>query len=137
MRSETFRGVEYDFWTPWMMFRVQPWKGVTGGVDATFGGEIDYVGQRLARTVRLAPTATLRLTREAEARVRHSLLRLASGSESVLQARISEIRFAYHPTSRLFARTIVQYETTDRAANVSAAVAASKTRSLSSQLLLS
>jgi hypothetical protein len=31
----------------------------------------------------------------------------------------------------------VQYETTDRAANVSAAVAASKTRSLSSQLLLS
>jgi hypothetical protein len=137
MRSETFRGVRYDFWTPWMMFRVQPWTGVTAGVDATFGGEIDYVGQRLARTVRLTPTATLRLTREAEARVRHSLLRLTSGDASLLQARISEVRFAYHPTARLFARVITQYETTDRAAIVAPAVSASRTRSLSSQLLFS
>ena len=137
MRSETFRGVSYDFWTPWMMFRVQPWTGVTAGVDATFGGEIDYVGQRLARTVRLTPTATLRLTREAEARVRHSVLRLTSGDRSLLDARISELRFAYHPTSRMFARVITQYETTDRAAIASPSVSASTTRSLSSQLLFS
>jgi hypothetical protein len=136
MRSETFRGVRYDFWTPWMMMRVQPWTGVNAGVDAVFGGEIDYVGQRLARTVRLTPTATVRLTREAEARLRYSLLRLTSGDRSLLQARISEVRFAYHPTARMFARAIVQHESTDRAAIVPS-VSASRARSLSSQLLFS
>ena len=137
IRTETFRGVRYDFWTPWMMLRAQPWKGLTASIDGTFGGEIDYAGERLARTVRLSPSATVRLGREAEVRVRHSMLRLRTGEERLLRAGVSEVRAAYHPTSRTFARALVQYRTSSRTAASAPLVAPSRTRALASQLLLS
>jgi hypothetical protein len=136
LRTETFRGVRYDFWTPWMFLRVQPWSTITASVDGTFGGEIDYVAQRLASTMRLTPSATVRLGRSGEARVRHSALRLRSGGDMLLRAGVSEIRGAYHPTSRMFARALLQYRTTRRTAAGPAGVVHSA-RSLSSQLLLS
>ena len=107
MRTETFRGARYDFWTPWMNVQVQPTKSLSASVDATFGGEIDYGAGRLARTVRLSPTATLRLTRNAEVRLRQSNLTLRTGEETLLRATVSELRAAYHPTSRTFARALV------------------------------
>ena len=136
MRTETFRGIRYDFWTPWMLMRVQPWKHFTASVDATFGGEIDYAAERLANTTRLSPSATIRVGREAEVRLRHSALRLRSGGDMLLRAGVSEIRGAYHPTSRTFARALVQYRTTRRTAAPPVGTAFSS-RSLASQLLLS
>jgi hypothetical protein len=136
IRTETFRGVRYDFWTPWMFVRVQPWSAFAASLDGTFGGEIDYAAERLARTVRLSPSATVRLGREAEVRVRHSSLRLASGGDMLLRAGVSEIRGAYHPTSRTFARALVQYRTARRTAAAPVGRAFSS-RSLASQLLLS
>jgi hypothetical protein len=137
MRSETFRGVRYDFWTPWMNLQVQPTKSLSAGVDATFGGEIDYAAGRLARTVRLAPAATVRLTRNAEVRLRQSNLTLRTGEETLLRATVSELRAAYHPTSRTFARALVQYRTTRRTSASLPVLSASHTRSLATQLLLS
>ena len=137
IRSETFNGVRYDFWTPWMALYLQPSKTIGASVEATFGGEIDYEGSRLARTVRLSPTTTIRLARDAEVRLRHSNLRLYSGRETLLRAGVSEARAAYHPTSRTFVRALVQYRTTHRTATSSPLVPESRDRSLGSQLLLS
>ena len=137
MRTETFRGVRYDFWTPWMNLQVQPTKSLSASVDATFGGEIDYGAGRLARTVRLSPMATLRLTRNAEVRLRQSNLTLRTSEEPLLRATVSELRAAYHPTSRTFARALVQYRTTRRTSASLPLTPPSRARSLASQLLLS
>ena len=137
IRSETFRGVRYDFWTPWTALFLQPSKTISASVEATFGGEIDYKAGRLARTVRLSPTTTIRLARDAEVRLRHSHLRLRAGDEALLRAGVSEVRAAYHPTSRAFVRALVQYRTTHRTAASGPLVPESRDRSLGSQLLLS
>jgi hypothetical protein len=137
MRTETYRGVRYDFWTPWMMLRAQPWPGLTASIDATFGGEIDYQAERLARTVRLGPSATVRVTREAEIRVRHSAVRLRAGDQSLLRASVSELRAEYHPTSRTFARALLQHHASHRSAASVPLVVPSQARGLASQLLLS
>ena len=134
---ETYRGVRYDFWTPWMMLRAQPWPGLTASIDATFGGEIDYQAERLARTVRLGPSATVRVTREAEIRVRHSAVRLRAGDQSLLRASVSELRAEYHPTSRTFARALLQHHASHRSAASVPLVVPSQARGLASQLLLS
>ncbi len=54
----------------------------------------------------------------------------------LLRAGVSEIRGAYHPTSRTFARALVQYRTTRRTAAAPVGTVFSA-RSLASQLLLS
>jgi hypothetical protein len=120
-----------------MMLRAQPWPGLTATIDATFGGEIDYQAERLARTVRLAPSATVRVTREAEVRVRHSAVRLRAGDETLLRASVSELRAEYHPTSRAFARALLQYRTSYRSAASAPLVEPAQARGLASQLLFS
>src|SRR5688500_2390943 len=137
IRTETHRGIRYDFWTPWMAFNIQPSKSVSANLDATCGGEIDYAAGRLARTVRLSPTTTIRLARDAEVRLRHSNLQLRSGDETLLRAGVSEARAAYHPTSRTFVRALVQYRTTHRTAASGPFVPESRDRSLGSKVLLS
>jgi hypothetical protein len=137
MRTETYRGVRYDFWTPWMLLRLQPSRRVAASVDATFGGEIDFAAERLARTVRLAPSATVRVTRNSELRVRHAAVRLRSGDETLLRAGVTELRAAYHPTSRTFVRGLWQYRSSERIAASAPGVMPSKSRSLASQLLAS
>jgi hypothetical protein len=137
MRTETFGGVRYDYWTPWMALQVEPSKALRASVDATFGGEIDYDGARLARTIRLTPAVTLRVTRNAEVRLRQSNLTLRTGEEALLRATASEVRAAYHPTSRTFVRALVQYRTTRRTGASLPEVSPSRRRSLTSQLLLS
>ena len=137
MLTETSRGVRYDFWTPWMNLQVLTTKSLSASVDATFGGEIDYGAGRLARTVRLSPAATLRLTRNAEVRLRQSNLTLRTREETLLRATVSELRAAYHPTTRTFARALVQYRTTRRTSASLPVLSASSTRSLAAQVLLS
>ena len=81
--------------------------------------------------------ATIPIGRVAELRLRHSLLRLQSGETTLLRAGVSEVCAAYHPTSRLFARALVQYRTNHRTAASLPLVPPSQTRALASQLLLS
>jgi hypothetical protein len=111
------------------------------GVDGSIGQDIDFDNSRPARgpalnvNARLRPTAHLELEIVADQQ-RLRVTRADGISQRLFTARVSRLKGTYTFTSRLFARSIVQYVTTDREPSLYAAPVSARSASLNGSVLV-
>ncbi|HSM60639.1 MAG TPA: DUF5916 domain-containing protein [Longimicrobiales bacterium] len=94
--------------------RLQPTGSVSLGLNGDRGDVVDYANRRPATELRLAPSVQLRLGRNVETEVQHTLQRLTREGRQVFTANLTRLRAVYSFSPRSFLRTIVQIRSIDR-----------------------
>lgn len=111
---ELFGGRTYDLRGLNAGVSFRPWRDLGLGMNGSFGDAIDFRNERPARSVRLNPRLDLRLGRNVELEVGHSLQRLSVAGEEVLTENAGQLRSVYNLSPRAFLRGTLQYRRTSR-----------------------
>lgn len=78
-------------------------------LNVKIGDGVDYAGERPAHIFRITPGIGSFIGRSIQASLEHSLERLYLEAGSLYLARLSQVRFVYQPTARIFVRAIIQH----------------------------
>ncbi len=129
--DRTFEGLELLYFD----VTIQP-SGTLGlGLNGDVGDVVDYANLRKAREVRIAPSVELRLGRNVEASLQHTLQRLTYEGGSIFTANLGQLRAVYNFSPRSFFRTVLQLRHTRRNPEAYVAAVDPRTTSLFAQLL--
>jgi hypothetical protein len=129
--DQTFKGLELVYFNA----GIQP-SGTFGlELNGDFGDVVDYANVRKASEVRISPSVELRLGRNIEASVQHTLQRLTYDAGSVFTANLGQLRAVYNFSPRSFFRTVLQLRHTRRNADAYTATVDPRSTSLFAQLL--
>ena len=114
--DEYYAGRSYDNFRQNVGFRIRPTGDLNMGVDATFGGAIDFAGAREAEQVRVSPFVEANAFDRLALRVSHNYQGLEVDEGRLFTANLTQARGVLHFNRRTFVRAILQYTHVDREA---------------------
>lgn len=106
----TFEGIDQL----WFDVRTAPSGTWSFGLNGNVGDAVDFSNERLGSEIRLAPTVDVRIGRNVEAGLQHTVLRMSHDGATVFTAHLSQLRTVYNFNTRSFIRATLQYRHTDR-----------------------
>ena len=127
----TFEGLR----TVYFSGGIQPSGAVGLNLNGEVGNVVDYANAQVAKQVRVSPGIELRLGRNVEANVQHTLQRLTRDGDEVLTANLTQVRGVYNFSARSLLRGVVQYQRTDRNQGSYAEAVDPRSSSLFAQIL--
>jgi len=129
--DRTFEGLELVY----VDAGIQPSGAFGLRLNGDFGNVVDYVNVRRAHEVRVAPSVELRLGRNIEASVQHTVQRLTYEGGTIFTANLGQLRTVYNFNPRSFFRTVLQLRHTRRNADAYTVAVDPRSTSLFAQLL--
>ncbi|MCJ7681681.1 MAG: hypothetical protein MUP70_13205, partial [Candidatus Aminicenantes bacterium] len=119
------------------MAAMKPVGGLSFSLMTRFGDSIDYNNVRLADGLILAPALEFNLGRHFNVNLQHTMQRLSLSGDQIFTANLSQLKFVYNFSVRMFVRAIVQYLDIARNPDLFLFPVTDKTNTLFTQFLFS
>ena len=111
---ETFEGKSYDNFRQNANFSIRPSGSLSVGVNASWGGAIDFANSQKADQLRFGGSTNFNIARGFEGNASYSYQKMTVAGGRLFTAQLFQFRGLYHLNLRTFVRAIVQFTDVDR-----------------------
>lgn len=107
--KELFLNTLYELGGAVVYGELKPTGGLRFQLTGVYGGAVDYSNVRKADQLLLVPFAEVSIGRHINLNLSHTLQRMGFEGDEIFTANLSQMRFVYNFSTRMFVRVIVQY----------------------------
>jgi hypothetical protein len=135
--KELYLGKLYDLDTGTFYGEVKPFGGLRFQMTGVYGDTVDYTNFRQASQLLLLPSAEASFGKHINLNLSHTLQRLDLKGDRIFTANLTQIRFIYNFSTKMFVRAIVQYLNVSRDSDLYLIPTEAEIRTIFTQLLFS
>jgi len=135
--AEYYNGLSHNLGKIQSQFMINPGNGFTFYVSARIGESVDYVNNRVARSMLIMPRALVRFGRHINLELNHTFEHLSLHHEKIYTANLTQAEVACNFTTRISVRCTLQHLDIIRDSDNYLVPVEPKNRTLFTQLLFS